>query len=234
MKKSLLVCLLSVFALTAVAQNTTFTTTVTSSSPSSGVPITTDRADNGGLNGGNTGSLVLTYNSGSFVKLTAPSYFNGTPFNSWTGCYYTSGLLCLVNVTRNSTVTVNYGGASAGQVKPGVVYQFPAITATGPAVPFLNFTSTNPPIVYPPVTSTIDWFTTGTAPTVCTAEVDGSSNGTTWYPIATGITCTATGSIQVVKGPVLMMRVNVLTFTGVAGTSVTFAYTNGGGVSQRP
>lgn len=220
----LAICLL--FGSLASAQ-TTYNVVVASSAPTSGVPVTVDTIDNNGHQGGNT-SLTLNYNAGTYVKVTALSYFNGVPFSSWTNCYYTSGLMCLVQVNQASTVTVNYGGSAAGTVHPGVEYTFPAVNAVGPVVPLLTFVSATSPIIFPPVTSTVDWFITGTAPTVCTAEVDGSSNGTTWYPIATGITCTAAGHI-VVTGPVLQMRVNVLTYTGASAT-VTFAFTSGGGV----
>jgi hypothetical protein len=85
----------------------TYTLTVNSSNPASGVAITVSPSDNSSLGSGST-SFTRTYNAGSTVTLTAPQTAGGENFSSWTGCTSASTVTCTVSLSANTTVTANY------------------------------------------------------------------------------------------------------------------------------
>jgi hypothetical protein len=86
---------------------TTYTLTVNSLNPSSGVTVSAAPADNAGTATGNT-SFTLTYNTGTTITLTAPATAGMNSFASWTGCTSTSGETCTVTISANTTVTANF------------------------------------------------------------------------------------------------------------------------------
>jgi len=86
---------------------TTYSLTVNSTNPATGVAITVSPADNSGATSGTTG-FTRTYNSGASVTLTAPATSGGNTFSSWTGCASVSAAVCTVAITANTTVTANY------------------------------------------------------------------------------------------------------------------------------
>ena len=100
-----------------------FALTVNSTNPSSGVPITASPADNNGASSGST-SFVLDYTTGTIITLTAPATASGNSFQSWSGCNFTAGFQCIIQVNSNASVTVNY--------------------ATPPPTATLTIASTNP------------------------------------------------------------------------------------------
>jgi hypothetical protein len=85
----------------------THTLTVSSTNPSSGVPVSVSLLDNNNLSGGNT-PFALTYNDGAVVMLNAPTTTSGNNFSSWTGCDAVSGTTCTVTITGDRAVTTNY------------------------------------------------------------------------------------------------------------------------------
>src|SRR5439155_792472 len=85
----------------------TFTVTVASSNPSSGVPITVSPPDNTGQGNGTT-PFSRTYTTNTPVTLTAPTTAGGNAFIGWLGCDSTSGTTCTVTMNTNKTVTANY------------------------------------------------------------------------------------------------------------------------------
>ena len=87
---------------------TTYTLTVNSTNPASGVAITVTPADNNSASNGTT-AFTRTYNSGTCVTLTAPATSGGNAFSSWTGCTSASTVTCTVALSANTTVTANYG-----------------------------------------------------------------------------------------------------------------------------
>ena len=106
------VCAVTMSANTTVTANyavpvTTYTLTVNSTNPASGVTITVSPADNNNATNGST-SFPRTYNSGTSVTLTAPATSGSNTFTSWTGCTSTSGETCTVTMSANTTVTANY------------------------------------------------------------------------------------------------------------------------------
>jgi hypothetical protein len=57
----------------------------------------------------------------------------------------------------------------------------------------------------------------------CTAQLEGSSNGTNWYSLqASPTTCTSNVMWNVVNYPVRYVRVNVLTYTGTGILQVQY------------
>ncbi|MGA2654307.1 MAG: hypothetical protein ABSF28_27620, partial [Terracidiphilus sp.] len=110
---STVTCTVAMSANTTVTANyaapppTTYTLTVNSTNPASGVAISVSPADvNSAANG--TTSFTRTYDSGASVTLTAPATAGGNNFTSWTGCTSASTVSCTVAMSANTTVTANY------------------------------------------------------------------------------------------------------------------------------
>src|ERR1017187_3130930 len=85
---STVTCHVTLGANTTVTANyatPTYTLTVDSANPASGVAITVTPADNSSATNGNT-NFTRTYNSGAAVTLTAPTTSGSNTFSSWTGC----------------------------------------------------------------------------------------------------------------------------------------------------
>jgi uncharacterized repeat protein (TIGR03803 family) len=89
----------------------TYTLTVASSNPNSGVSISASPNDNGGLAGGST-SFALTYNSNTVVYLTAPATAGGNNFQTWQldGVTYNNARSAGLTMNGNHTMTAVYGG----------------------------------------------------------------------------------------------------------------------------
>jgi hypothetical protein len=87
----------------------TYTLSVTSSNPNSGVGITVSPADNGGLGNGST-PFSRVYNSGQVVSLTAPSTAGGNNFQKWQVNGVDAGTSTTLSVTMsgNRAVTAVY------------------------------------------------------------------------------------------------------------------------------
>ncbi len=87
----------------------TFTLTVESSNPTSGVPITVSPNDNGNLGNGST-PFARTYNRFTQVTLTAPINSGGTYFQKWqeNGNDLTPNRTTTVNMNPNRTLTAVY------------------------------------------------------------------------------------------------------------------------------
>src|SRR6202789_695937 len=91
----------------AVPASTTYTLTVDSTNPSSGVAIGVSPVDNNSASNGTT-SFTRTYNSGTAITLTAPGTSSGNAFSSWTGCTTATTTTCAITLAANTTVTANY------------------------------------------------------------------------------------------------------------------------------
>ena len=85
----------------------TYSLTVNSINPSSGVLVTLSHPDNNLLSTVTT-SGTLTYNTGTTVTLTAPATVGSNAFANWAGCAQTAGATCTVTLTASTTVTANY------------------------------------------------------------------------------------------------------------------------------
>lgn len=96
-----------------------YTITVSSTNPASGVSITYGNSLTNLVAQGST-SFSLTENPGTTMYFGAPTTAGGNNFSSWSGCTSTSGANCTVTVGSNVTITANY-------VTPSVS---PAVTVT--------------------------------------------------------------------------------------------------------
>ena len=88
---------------------TTYTLTVNSATPASGVLIAVAPADNSAAGNGTT-SFTRTYNAGMAITLTAPSTSGSSTFASWAGCTTVSTVTCKVTLNAATTVTATYSG----------------------------------------------------------------------------------------------------------------------------
>src|SRR5947209_230234 len=71
-------------SLTPPPQPTSYTLTVNTSNPATGVPIGVSYADTTGATNGTAG-FTRTYNAGTALVLTAPTTAGGNLFSSWSG-----------------------------------------------------------------------------------------------------------------------------------------------------
>jgi subtilisin family serine protease len=99
-------------ALTAVENSLpTYTLTVASSNPTSGVSITVSPNDKNNQGSAST-QFTRTYYSNTSVTLTASSTAGGNNFSSWSGCDSASGTTCNVTMSTDKTVTAVYVASS--------------------------------------------------------------------------------------------------------------------------
>jgi hypothetical protein len=103
-------CTVTMNANTTVTANyvpITYTLTVNSATPSSGVVIGVTPADNNKAAGGTT-AFTRTYNAGSSVTLTAPATSGNYSFVLWSGCASANTVTCTVAMNANTAVTATY------------------------------------------------------------------------------------------------------------------------------
>jgi Glycoside hydrolase family 44 len=86
---------------------TTYTLTVNTVDPTTGVAIKVAPADNNGAGNGSA-SFTRTYNSGTAVTVTAPATTGSHNFSAWSGCTTASTVTCSVTVSANTTITATY------------------------------------------------------------------------------------------------------------------------------
>ena len=153
-----------------------YTLTVASVNPATGVAVTASPADKNGSTGGSTAAaaLTLSYSSGTSVTLTAPLMAGAQIFSGWTGCTQAQGLICTELVSANATLTANY------------------ITNANTSQYTLTVNSTNP--------------SSGVAFTAAPADVSGLSGGATTQQLSyfagtsVKLTAPATAGTQVFVG----------------------------------
>jgi hypothetical protein len=95
----------------STSQPTTYTLTVKSTSPTSGVSITVSPADINGSSSGST-SFTRTYNKGATVTLTAPATSGSGIFSAWSGCTSATTVTCTVSMNANTAVSAAYTSAT--------------------------------------------------------------------------------------------------------------------------
>lgn len=117
-------------------------------------------------------------------------------------------------------------GAHAQNKQPGVggFYSFGAVSTTGQLGSYLDYRTS----AWPPASYTVDWTVAGTAPSVCTFQVEGSSDAVHWYALTAATSCTTANMMHIAFKPVVFARINMLTYTAGDGTTrVTVNYTRG-------
>jgi hypothetical protein len=109
---------------------------------------------------------------------------------------------------------------AASRLPVNGLYDFATVAGTG-YTEYINLAAQGIPFN----NHTIELSITGTAPSVCTFQVEGSSNGTNWYSISGSQSCTASEMFHIITKPVRYLQVHVLTYTG---TGVLFFQHTGG------
>jgi len=107
---------------------TSITHNGSSKMPAFGVGINASPADFNGMVSG-TGNFALSYLPGTNVSLTAPPAFNGSQFQSWTGCDQSPYLKCNLALIGDRAVTASYTSAP-----PALSTQSLSITRSGSIV----------------------------------------------------------------------------------------------------
>jgi hypothetical protein len=108
----------------------TYTLTVNSTNPSSGVVVGTSPSDNSGTASGTT-SFTLKYNAGTSVTLTAPSTVGRNTFASWTGCATANSITCNLTMSADTAVT-------AGYANPPIITPTVTVTPTASSITALQ------------------------------------------------------------------------------------------------
>ena len=85
----------------------TYTLTVKTVDPATGVALTVSPADISGAGNGSS-TLTRTYNVGSAVTITAPATSGSHTFSSWSGCTTAQTVTCSVTMNASTSVTANY------------------------------------------------------------------------------------------------------------------------------
>jgi hypothetical protein len=128
-----------------------------------------------------------------------------------------------------------FGGVcSAQQVAPvNLLYAWSSPTGPGQVGQYLEFSYGGTGSVRPG-NYTIDWSISGTTPTACTLEVQGSYDGINWYWLdgsgtsPTPASCVTSNMESIAFKPVLYLRVYLVTYTpGDTTTRVLFHFTGG-------
>ncbi len=107
---------------TVSGSTVSYTLTVASSNPNSGVAITVNPADNNGASNGTT-QFTRTYNGGTIVTLTAPSTASGNNFAKWQkdGVDYATTASTSVTIGANTTMTAVFvTGGTAEACQDGI------------------------------------------------------------------------------------------------------------------
>lgn len=192
--RSLLLSSSIVFALSLIGcgggggsstQATSYTLTVQSTSPTSGVVISyTVNGSNAARTG--TTPFTLSYDAGTTLILTAPSTSGSNTFSSWSGCTSSSTASCNVTLNANATVTAAY-------TAPTIAVAPPSSTATiGTQVQFSASVS--------PAGALANTFTWSVAApsgsTLSPGTIDANGLYTTPYPAPASVTVTATSTVD--------------------------------------
>ena len=164
---------------------TTYTLTVNSANPASGVAITVSPADANGASNGTT-SFTRTYDSGTTVTLTAPATSGGNTFSSWTGCTSASTVTCTVAMSASATVTANYATPPPTTYTLTVDSTNPASgVAIGVSPADVNSASNG-------ATSFTRTYDSGTSVTLTAPATSGGNNFTSWTGCTSASTVTCT------------------------------------------
>ncbi|MGB6973224.1 MAG: glycoside hydrolase family 44 protein [Terracidiphilus sp.] len=164
---------------------TTYTLTVNSTDPATGVAVTITPVDNSGAGSGST-SFIRTYNSGSAITVTAPATSGGNRFTSWSGCTSASTVTCSVTLSANTTVTANYTTPAVSSV---TVTPNPASATIGATLQFAAA------VAGPAVTdSTVTWSVAANGSALSPGDISSTGLYTTPYPAPASVIVTATSN----------------------------------------
>ncbi len=185
----------------------TFTLTVNSTNPASGVAIGVSPADINSATNGST-SFTRTYNSGTSVTLTAPATVGSNTFPSWTGCTTASTVTCNVTMSAATTVTANYA-------VPATTYTL-TVNSTSPASGVaIGVSPADINSATGGITSFTRTYNSGTSVTLTAPATSGSNTFSSW----TGCTTASTVTCNVTMNAAATVTANYS--APAASTSVT-------------
>jgi hypothetical protein len=233
------------------ASATTYTLTVDSTNPTSGVAIAVSPADNNSATNGTT-SFTRTYNSGTTVTLTAPATSGGNTFSSWTGCTTASTTTCTVALNAAMTVTANYTTSvsatytlTVNSVAPSsgvAISASPADNngATSGTTTFTRVYNAGTTVtLYTPSTaggySFVDWTGCTNAITeTCSVTLNANTTVTANYsgPNVTSVTITPSSSTITIGNT--QQFTAMVNGTGVSGNTVTWSLAAPSGSADSP
>lgn len=124
------------------------------------------------------------------------------------------------------------GVSHAQTTPPRLQYTWSPVSTTGAlgtvgVDQYLSFAGLNAGV---PQYHTIDWEVSGTAPSLCTFRIEGSSDTVHWYGLDVSSpateSCTSSNMIHIPFKPIRAIRVIIVSYTAGDGTtSVVFNYT---------
>jgi len=162
---------------------TTYTLTVNSTTPASGVAITVSPADVNSAANGST-SFTRTYDSGAAVTLTAPATSGGNTFVSWSGGCTSTTVTCNVTLNANITVTANYAVP--------VTYVL-TVNSTNPSSGVtINYNNPLNNVIIPGITS---FTVTESAGTTLNLTAPATASGNTGNTFASWTGCTTSSTV---------------------------------------
>ena len=101
---------------------------------------------------------------------------------------------------------------------------FRQVTGVGPMATFVSFEDA----YAAPSTHTIACAVTGTPPSACTFQVEGSLDGINWFTLTAPQDGTTSSIFHIADKPVAFLRITVLTYTAAdVTTTVNLSYTRG-------
>jgi hypothetical protein len=122
---------------------TSYTITVASTNPASGVSVSYNLAQPGSDPASGTTPFTVTASSGSTMNFVASSTAGNNNFGSWSGCTSVSGANCSVTVSNNTTITANYTTPVAVAPTVGVTPTPTTITTVQPLSVAVSVVGTN-------------------------------------------------------------------------------------------
>jgi hypothetical protein len=164
---------------TAPPPTPSYTLTVNTADPTTGVAMTVSPLDKNGAGNGSA-SFSRTYNAGAVVTIAAPATAGTHTFSAWSGCTAAKTATCTVTLNANTAITATYVSPTIG-ITPnsaviGTQVQFNAALPTG-------------------VTGGVTW---SVAPpsgsSVSPGTMSTSGRYTTPYPAPASVTVTATNT----------------------------------------
>jgi hypothetical protein len=179
----------------------TYTVTVNSTNPASGVSIGVGNPLNNVVSQMST-SFKLSESSGNQIILTAPAKAGNNQFSSWTGCTVVSSLECNLTVSASVTITANYKVPAITSV---TVTPNPAPVTIGATQQFSAAVAGNGSF-----STGVTWSVAGpSGSTLSPGNITSSGLYTSPYPAPATVTVTATstqdptvqGSVTVTLSP---------------------------------
>jgi hypothetical protein len=211
----------------------TYSVTVSSTNPASGVTISYGNSLTALLATGTT-SFTVTESAGSTYIFGAPATApNGNTFASWTGCTSVSAGDCTLTINANTTITANYSAPSTSVLTVNSTNPASGVAITVSPADINSLGNGN--------TSFTRTYDTGATVTLTAPSTSGSNSFSTWSGCASvsATTCTVTLSadttvtanytVPVASTPAVTVTPSASSITTAQALSVAVAVAGGSG-----